>query len=251
MSNEKLVVDAFKEEAAVSPLDKGDFNIRKIFEFENNKDYVVRPHHQEFFQAGTLTTPEDMAKKLRALFAELREKYDINAPVQYVVAKDEKGTDGLFNLTRRVERQDLDQLTDEERDAARQGLQHVFTQVLRYYDDKERSGETFMSDLPGAEQYVYGKIDGGQNSWHLVDTDPLLADSKVDLFGTLDFLLEQLEFVEDDFHMDLTKQRRGAEALISKVAAGLETWAKTHIQSDDPTEEFHAHRIEEVLAGKF
>lgn len=222
MSQEKIEIDAFTEGLKTSPFDKHvQYNMPpKLIEFEHNKNFVIRKAAPYMFEEGQYTTAQEMATKTKYLFDELREKYAIDAPVEFTVAKDENEQESFYILTHKVDTYDYDQLDDQEKEQARTGIKKIFESLITYYEDKSKGGSTFLQDLPDTEQYVYGSLDkNGVRQWYMIDTDPFFSDGKEGLIDVLDTLRDELDIVEDKFSVDLTSVRTKCEALLNQLAS--------------------------------
>jgi len=208
-------IPAFKETLEVSKYDKGFGNLS---EFKNDKRYVVREAHPHLFEEGQEVSSLEAAKILRDLFNELRTAYNINAPVQFVVAENDKGEPRLFNLTNNIE--PAGTLDEEERQKMVHGLLNIFRSLMSYYESKYASQENFLSDIPIPFQYVYGKKEGDtHNEWYLVDTDPFFSDTRETLFDATENLKDSLEELEKEYKVDMSDITERAQALMEKIEA--------------------------------
>lgn len=221
-------VPTFKELMVRSSFDK-HLNVTvmgrvRLHEFKNDKRFVIRKGDREaLFESARFTDAIETCRKVKSLFNELDQKYAIRTPTHFVVAEDSLGKPAFFILTERVSAITFEDMAEEEKCRAAAQLKKIFEILIGYYEDKLQSGEDFLCDLPDAEQYVYGSLNGSANQWHFVDTDPFFSKDKEVLWDTLDSGVEEaIETVEEKFSINLSEVRRRNTALKKKVAKILD-----------------------------
>jgi hypothetical protein len=208
-------VPAFKESISVSKLDKPFQHIPKLYEFENDKRFIVRKAEEYQFEKGQFTTLEETVKTLKSLFDELRQVYGIEIPAQFVIAEDENKKASLYTLIDRISPVGLETLDADKKHEAVKGIETIFEALVSYYKKKVATDENFLSDLPEVEQYIYGTKDGEVEArWYMVDTDPYFSNDRQVLYDTLDTLNEELPDIENDFGVDMTVQKKRVEELM-------------------------------------
>ena len=187
---------AFKEELQISSFNKHSFDL-KLFELPSS-NFVVREVPVDYiYKNEDKISMVEVAQDLNSLFDELRIKYEINAPVKFLVADDELGQPTVFTLTEKIK-------TNKELSFDYVGYRHILERLFNYLKDKYQSGGKLMYDLADREQFVFGTTeDDPSPRWYLADTDPdFIRKSKLDPeFGNpfidfLESLTDELNWVE-------------------------------------------------------
>ena len=215
-------VPAFKEDLVRSKYDTVTIYINdreakmdrdRLFEFVNSNDYIVRKILRESDH-----NIED-AILFKKLFIELREKYNIHAPVQFIVAKDTEDSenkDSVFAITEHVVKADLD-ITKEKK--VLKEFVELWESLLKYYEDKSTTKDIYLQDLSDIRQYVYGKKKDDDNArWYLVDTDAFTSKANESLFDDVDRFVEEIKQVEQFVGHPLPDLTTRAISLFKKLA---------------------------------
>lgn len=217
-------VAAFKEQMVRSRFDKKwnplHFKRVRLHEFESDKRFIVRKGDASaMVDPAQFTDAFEACRKVKSLHDEMAAKYDILAPVHFVVANDSEGQRAFYILTEMVQSLNYDELDEAGKRHASLGVQRIFESLIDYYGSRIGSDEEYLSDLPGLEQFVYGSLNGSEHRWYLTDTDPLYSNDQEDLMETLveDFHDESLEFIEEKFSIDLSSVRAKSSALRDKL----------------------------------
>ena len=211
-------VPAFKESISVSKFDKPFQRIPKLYEFENDKRFVVRKAENYQFLEGQFTTLEEAAKTMKSLFDELK-VLGIEVPAQFVIAEDENNKPSLYTLVDRIAPVSLE---DSKKQDAGRGIEAIFDALVKYYEKKAVTDENFLSDLPEIGQYVYGTKEGETEArWYMIDTDPYFSNEKQSLYQTVDTLNDELPDIERDFGVDMSTQKKRVEELMRKLEEQL------------------------------
>jgi hypothetical protein len=177
-------VDTFAKKLEASPYDQSEDP--KLLQFEGDGTHTVRELGAAFFSEETpdFKDVETSAKETKRLFDELRDTYNIDAPVRFVVAQGTDHEKKLYVITDHVRDVTKDQNFD--RAAFAEKYRELCSNVMRYFEDKYGSGDNFLWDiiprLNGRDQYKYGKV-GNETSdgFQLIDTDPHFTNSKIKL----------------------------------------------------------------------
>jgi|GEM_PF-3147544 hypothetical protein len=213
-------IPVFKEKLEVSEFDKTMPKIEapRLFEFSKNKDYIVREIRKHMFEKGQYLDAEKTAREVKGLFDELRDVYEINAPVNFVVSNDENGKETFYSVIDKIEAKKIEDLDLEEQSNAKEGLKKIFTNLFSYYETKNASGENFLADIPEIDQYVYGAKKGESvNKWYLIDTDPLYSKDTDSLADSLDALRDEIESVTEKYGLDLKDIHNKCEKLLETL----------------------------------
>lgn len=216
-------IPAFREPIAVSNFDNIFHPEPKLHEFENDKRFVVRKADEDMFAPDQYTTPEEMGEVLKGLFKELRDTYGIETPVHFVVANDENSVPSLFILTERIARVDFAGLDDAKKHESAEGIRHIFSSLVDYYEKKYASGARYLSDLPYLGQFTYGVKEEGQSPrWFLTDTDPYFDDDKESLFEVMDAFDIEIPTIQEKYAIDLEGEHARVKVLKEKLGRDLE-----------------------------
>ena len=217
-------VAAFKGQMVRSRFDKKwnpiHFKMVRLHEFESDKRFIVRKGDaRSMIDPAQYTDAFEVCRKVKLLHDEMAAKYDIFAPVHFVVASDTEGQRTFYILTEKVQSLDYDQLDMNEKRRASLGMQRIFENLIEYYGSRIGSDEEYLPDLPGLEQYVYGSLNGMEHRWYLVDTDPMYSNDQEKLMETLaeSFHDEELDDLEEKFSIDLSSVREKASILRDKL----------------------------------
>lgn len=137
---------------------------------------------------------EKDAKRVQAMFAELKNEYQIPVAVEVVLGQDNKNPAMLerlhmFLITDRIDGERLydKKFSLSEKAEAWKQLNQLFTNLARYLIDKHQQKDVYLWDIFTSDQYVYGKRWGKSNDrpW-LVDVDLLVSDfGKKDLMNVV------------------------------------------------------------------
>lgn len=213
--------NAFKESLIPSGLDKSFLAEPRLWEFEQNKIFVVRK--VESFLFTSTIKPETVAKIVKKLFSELSSDYGINVPVQFVVADDENKIPSLYILTDRINSSSVDETSDATRSRMATGMTSIFSSLVAYFENKYASGEEFLCDIAHFEQYAYGtRADSTVSEWYLVDTDPYFTTHKEVLLDEVEALCKGIPDLEARFEIDIPEVKERAETLRRTVHNQLE-----------------------------
>lgn len=212
---------ALRESLVPSGLDKSFLAEPRLWEFELNKNFVVRK--VESFLFTSTIKPETVAKIVRELFSELSSDYGINVPVQFVVASDENKIPSLYILTDRVNSSPDDESSDATKSKMAAGMASIFSSLVAYFENKYASGEEFLCDIARIEQYAYGtRADSTVADWYLVDTDPYFTTHKEILLDEVEALCKGIPDLEARFEIDIPEVKKRADALRRTVHNQLE-----------------------------
>ena len=119
---------AFKEELQISSFNKHSFDL-KLFELPSS-NFVVREVPVDYiYKNEDKISMVEVAQDLNSLFDELRIKYEINAPVKFLVADDELGQPTVFTLTEKIK-------TNKELSFDYVGYRHILERLFNYLKDE-------------------------------------------------------------------------------------------------------------------
>jgi hypothetical protein len=226
MAFEKPDVPAFKNGLKESPFNKAGRDRfsdllpgADLMEFQDNDNYVVRKATEKFHAEHFHVT--DYAMRTKKAFADL-DHCGIHAPIQLVVAEDRNDKSGkgpdLFVITDKVAAVPLESMRPEQKAKAGEEFHALLQALTRYYETAFETGSEFLMDLSEREQYVYGKKPGdSEDSWYLVDTDPILADDHHSLATNVEMLDEELDDMEAEFSLAFEDVRERIITLLDKL----------------------------------
>jgi hypothetical protein len=184
-------------ESEISPVHKGR---GKLFEIKNNPDKIVRMESFEDLESryNGQVDPVVVAELGQELYGELRDKYHINVPVEFVAGKDSENKDVIYAIVDKVDGKDLDKI--EVTPELTEKVEKLYEKIAQYYLDKfplEQEDGLYLADINNASQYVYGKKKGDEVAHiYLVDTDLYLRDGKVTLRNIVLWLYRHVSGVE-------------------------------------------------------
>ena len=187
-------------ESKISPVHEGR---GKLFEIKDNPDKIVRMESFEDLEdryKGQVD-PIVVAELGQELYAELKDKYGINVPVEFVAGKDFESKDVIYAIVDKVEGKDLDKI--EVTPELTEKVEKLYEKIAQYYLDKftqEQDDGLYLADINNASQYVYGKKKGGElPDIYLVDTDLYIRDGKVALCNIVLWLYRHMVSVEKKY----------------------------------------------------
>lgn len=228
-------------ESDISPTHKGR---GKLFEIKDNPDKIVRKESFENLEERykEQVDPIVVAELGQKLYEELRDKYGIAVPVEFVVGKDSEQKDVIYSIVDKVDGANLEngEVTPE----LTEKVESLYEKIAQYYLDKlSQEDAPYLADINNATQYVYGKKKGDESSKiYLVDTDLYIRDGKVALCNVVLWLYRHMSFVEKKYGKKFIRareimmetlntplpknitneQRVAAEAIIAKTKGYLE-----------------------------
>jgi hypothetical protein len=200
-----------------------ELNLDESQKMLNNPKYIVKCKSLEDLQKSyqNKIDGEFEAKKLveigKGLFNELRQKYNIETPVEFFIGNN---TDNHQVLYIRVDKIDGQDLTKKENlQDINKIVQELYVNISRYYLDKLKNGEFFLTDINGSSQYVYGqKVDevDKASQIYLVDADIYLDNRSESLLTTVYWLSRHLSSVEYKLRVDSSLPRENIKRFIDE-----------------------------------
>lgn len=164
------------------------------FDF-NHEDYL--PSKTETSKTEEEITHERIAgvAKANELLGELRSRYAIKMPlIGFVVGKDQNGSPAVFTVAERIHGEVLPKkdFSPEEISAIAEKLESVYISLLKYFWDKYKTQEPYLSDVARNRQFMYGNTKHDpQNDIYMVDMDVLPEHNKYLLLGEIRALREE------------------------------------------------------------
>ncbi|MDE2188650.1 MAG: hypothetical protein KGJ35_02905 [Patescibacteria group bacterium] len=187
-------------ESNISPVHKG---IGKLFEIKDNPDKIVRMESFEDLEdryKGQVD-PIVVAELGQKLYGELSDTYGINAPVEFVIGKDQENKDVVYAIVDKIEGKDLDKI--DATSELTEKVEKLYESIAQYYLDKFSLDEEvglYLADINSVSQYVYGKKKSDKEpNIYLVDTDLYIRDGKVALCNVVLWLYRHMVSVEKKF----------------------------------------------------
>lgn len=179
MNEEPRNIPAFKDRMQ----DTGFGDTHVLYRFENDPRFVIRgvdftELNDQVYRKDAISI-QDAARESKELFAEL-ENYGITAPINIVIANDDRGQESMFVVTDRIEAADQGKFSSDESARYIEATTHLFDCIVSYYENKLQAGSNALDDIGPLGQYVYGKRSGSaENKFYLVDTDPWFTNDRV------------------------------------------------------------------------
>lgn len=144
-----------------------------LAELKNNPNFVIR------FEKMTdiVENPEkifETIQKGKALLEELNDKYHIPVPVNFVIGKNDKGDAGLYTITSNIDgiNTPKDAKNETEKEACQLQYKELVSTLIKYYSDKYRNNQPFLTDIYPCDQYKFGKKEADSHEHlYLIDTD--------------------------------------------------------------------------------
>ena len=165
----------------MSPLERGryreDEDECKLLEFQGDNRYVVRVDTLEILRAqlgDENLTIEGASNKVKSLFDELREKYGIDAPVNFAIVDGENQAQLFYIITNKVDGKDIEKINFDvpNREDLMKETETFFLSLVKYFLDKFSSDGLVFWDIADKSAYKYGKKEGDTSDhFYLVDTD--------------------------------------------------------------------------------
>ncbi|MFH1233737.1 MAG: hypothetical protein V1649_03775 [Patescibacteria group bacterium] len=149
----------------------------KLFEFEDDPNHIVRVEDLDMMRSylsDENLTIQEAAEKTKAIFDELRNKFGIDAPVNFATAVDETGTQLLYIITDRVQGQKVEEIDFDplENGKLAEEFENFYLSLVKYFVDKFNSNELVLWDIAKSSALKYGKKPGdNEDNIYLVDTD--------------------------------------------------------------------------------
>ncbi len=170
----------------------------KFFEFKNNKDVVVRAIPLNKFSNifGNKKNERDSFLLAKNMFDEVKNKYRIDIPAEYVLGKNDNGNNVVFALTDKIEGNSPRKIEVAEKNKKElfSKFNQLFLSLVKYLRDKYLSEEKMMWDIAGEQQYVLGKKHNEtEEKIYMIDTDLNYVENSGDFIYTS--LRELTDFV--------------------------------------------------------
>ena len=238
--DEEVSLTSHLVESEISPVHKGS---GKLFEIKNNPDKIVRKESfddlEKRYKGGV--DPITVAELGQELYGELKDKYGIDAPVEFVADKDPEDEDVIYGIVDKIDGIDLDKI--EVTKELTEKVEKLYENVARYYLNKLSEEGPYLADINNASQYVYGKKKGDESpNIYLVDTDLYIRDGRVAIRNVVLWLYRHMVSVEKKYgkrfiaareiiketlsvplSQSMTKEQRlAAEKIIEKTRGYLE-----------------------------
>ena len=248
----------FKDDLVKSNISQhqhGEFE--RLYEFKNNPNKIIRlmnlndlgyEHHDHI-------DPIELVALGKKLYNELEEKYNIHAPVEYVVGNDMDGERVVYGITDRITSN-----LENNKQLAEQA-EKLYTSLSKYYSDKSEglsNGGMFLTDIRGFSQYVYGtKAGDEQPKFYLVDTDLYMHDDKLSFYYVIAWLIRHMSSVEKKFGKHFDVARKNIETILSNpILEGLaenekETIQKTIVEANNFLRGEFSEESENLPSGNF
>ena len=141
------------------------------------------------------------------LYSELKDRYGINAPVDFIIGKGDEDKDVIYAIVDKIDGTDLDKI--EVTPELTEEVEKLYASIAQYYLDKlPEEGGLYLADINSASQYVYGKKKGDEVPHiYLVDTDFYIRDGKVALCNVVLWLYRHMVSVERKYGKEFTRAR--------------------------------------------
>jgi hypothetical protein len=156
-------------------------DFEKIIELKENSNFFVREKKLKELESeyqGKLNKDyngKELVELGVSLFKELRDDYGIDLPASFFVSKDEDGNSLLYLVVDKIKPVVID---NEEASAVKERFHQLYKSLSKYYLAKLRNGGSFLTDINGFKQYIYGikTKEEGNAKIYLVDPDIYLDD---------------------------------------------------------------------------
>ncbi|MFH1112239.1 MAG: hypothetical protein V1712_04215 [Patescibacteria group bacterium] len=223
----------FKQGLEISELDykRGGFgDLEKLMEFRDNPRYIIRSITLEAVQSqfeGKFG-PLEAAQKAKGLFDELRQKYSIVAPVDFVVGKSEDGTPLLFTITEKIKGQDIEDVDYDpsKKDVIVIHFEDHYASLVRYFIDKFNSDDFALWDIGKSSAYVYGEKEGdSSDQLYLVDTDIRCEKGRQAISNLCD-IFPTIAMLEEKFGLRFDTVREELRNFVTSVKDDKVWWIK-------------------------
>ena len=191
----------FKDDLAKSRISEHQHGeIERLYEFKDDPNKIIRTMTLDDlgYEHHDLEDPIKLVALGKKLYQELEEKYNINAPVEYVVGKNKAGERVVYGITDRITSTVRDnEITPQLAEQA----ENLYVSLSKYYLDKSNKlpdGEMFLTDIRGFSQYVYGtRMNDEQSKLYLVDTDLYMHNDKTSFYYVVAWLIRHMSSVEE------------------------------------------------------
>lgn len=156
-----------------SDLNKGETD-REFYQYDNDPSRIIRIDSFDDLteRYDNVVDPVHVVELGKKLFSEIQRDYNIKAPVEILLNKDEKNKEAVYIITDKIEGQSLEESLIGENPEFLKKLETLYVSISKYYLDKLNSKEAHLADLNNMSQYVYGRKKGDiEDEIYLVDTD--------------------------------------------------------------------------------
>jgi hypothetical protein len=168
----------------------------KLFEFEGDSNHVVRIENFEMLRDQFKGDNNEVEEKVKKLFDELSERYNIDAPVSF----EGKGEE-LFIITDIVKGVHFEELDIESVEGEVNGkeFEKLCLSLVSYFSDKFFSNDPVLWDIAKTSAFVYGKKEGDLDDHiYLIDTDVKCVAGEHGLMD-LEDVFYMVELLENKF----------------------------------------------------
>ena len=189
----------------------------KLSEIEDNPNKIIRTEsfyglNKRFKDKIEIIELVRIAKKL---YGELEAKYDIPVPADFLIGKDKKGEEVVYSVVDKIDGKNLNDV--ESSDEVVTQVQDLYASIARYFLNKSKEEGSYLVDINGPSQYVYGKKPGEQtNKIYLIDTDFYILNSDAGIYLVVEWLTRHMAGVETHFNIKLEKARKNIEKLVDQ-----------------------------------
>jgi len=166
---------------------ESEFDTSRLFEFEDSPDIVVR-----FRPAYVEDSIEDFIERINLAkqeFEALNNTFGIAVPeFQMVVGKGKSGervgVQGIYIVTSKIDGEKFTDFfnvwTGDVDDEVAAEIDRTYAGLVRYFSDRFSNNQSYLYDIGGPRQYVYGKEQAKgkdqDKKLYLVDLDPFVVE---------------------------------------------------------------------------
>lgn len=208
----------FKGALKDSKISKYNVN-SKFTEIISNPDKIVRVESFEQLKDRyeDKINPIELANIANKLFKELEIDYEISAPVDFLVGKDEKSNNVVYSVVDKIDGKNLTDRNIEVSSEVIKQVQKLYESIAKYFFDKLQQDGFYLTDIENGSQYVFGKKKGEQKEKiHLIDTDIYLDNNKITIYTIVAWLTIHISSLEGRFNTKFEKARWYVDKFINQ-----------------------------------
>ena len=208
----------------------GEEGVVKLME-SGDEPYVLR---EVPLTGSTHEEVEGEVELYKELFEELKE-YNIKAPVEFIIGKNDNQDTSLFLATEKINAIDFRNESPEleyDEDIASH-LSGSIVGLLDYFVDKIKEGGPMLGDIGRMDQFAFGTSEvSAEKGLFLVDTDPQMTSDSLTAMANLNNISTFFQLSEDKFNIKLPDVLSRLDELINDTELDLKLQLEINKISD-------------------
>ena len=200
-----------------SDISKGVTKRHKFYEIKNNPNKIIRVEsvNELLNKHNNKIKIQELIKVAKKSYKELEEKYKIIAPVDFFIGKNKEGEDVVFSVVERIKGKHFEEIEKSEKFISQ--VEQLYASVAKYFFNKFKEGGTYLWDINGQSQYVYGrKFNENEDKIYFIDTDIWLSKSHTDMYLSVYWLTRHMSGLEHRFNVQFLEARKYINEFINQ-----------------------------------